>query len=135
MKGRKTWQKVSETVENVPLEVCHLFVLYCLKCQTHGKSNITNLVVKPILSSGVNMRWQVDLIDMRTCSDSTSWRSMPVLLDLGVEDCTFNWTMNVQDHFSKFIWLFALIGKHAKYVAHELNQLIHTVSVHNLSPA
>ena len=47
-----------------------------------------------LFEAHLGSRWQVDLIDLRTHPDGN-----------------FNWIMNVQDHFTKFLWLRPLTHK------------------------
>ena len=54
-------------------------------------------------------RWQIDLVDFRTCPDGE-----------------YKWICNVQDHFTKFCWLKPLKSKCAEEVAQVLYELMGT---------
>jgi hypothetical protein len=54
-------------------------------------------------------RWQIDLVDFRTCPDGD-----------------YKWICNVQDHFTKFCWLKPLKSKCAEEVAQVLYELMGT---------
>ena len=67
------------------------------------RSDISKLVVKPIISVEFNCRGQVDIVDLQP-----------------VPDQEFKWIMHYQDHLTKFSALRALKSKRAAEVAYQL---------------
>jgi transposase InsO family protein len=67
------------------------------------------LCITPIRTDRFMARWQVDLVDFRTCPDGE-----------------YKWICNVQDHFTKFCWLKPLKFKCAEEVAQVLYELMGT---------
>ena len=79
---------------NVTRPIVELFLNFSEEYQLK-RVNVKNncIIAKPIKSTQFNQRWQIDLIDFRTCPDGE-----------------FNWIMTVKDHFTKFVWLKPLEG-------------------------
>ena len=69
----------------VPRFAVETYLKQCITCQTR-KPFKQHLINKPIISLGVMVRLQVDLIDMRTRPDSLN------------PDVTYNWMLNCIDH-------------------------------------
>ncbi|XP_047488152.1 uncharacterized protein LOC125038654 [Penaeus chinensis] len=89
---------------NITKEALELFKSYCITCQKKRKQNKSaGVVVKPLLSSELNSRGQVDLVDMQ---------SLP--------QAQFKWIMVYQCHLTKFVILRALASKRAAEVAFQL---------------
>ena len=74
------------------------------------KKSQKSLVTKPVLSEEFGARGQVDLIDMRTNPDGE-----------------YNWILNYQDHFTKWIVLRPLKRKCAVEVASTLISIFYTL--------
>ena len=86
---------------NITQEAVTLFISFCEECERRrNRANSRCIVVKPIRSSDMNSRGQVDLIDMQSQPDGN-----------------FKWILNYQDHFTKFIHLRPLERKSAIDVA------------------
>jgi len=92
---------------NISRRVIEIFLCYSEEYQLKRKrSKNHGLVVKPIRSTRFNERMQIDLIDFRTLPDGE-----------------FNWILNCQDHFTKFVFLLPLKNKTAIEVAKGLIQV------------
>lgn len=89
--------------KNVTQEVIKLYLRLCEPCQKKLKSAKKGIVVKPLLSTEMNSRCQVDLIDMQSNPDGD-----------------FKFIMVYQDHLTKFVQLRALTSKRAAEVAYKL---------------
>lgn len=77
-----------------------LFLKQRVACQKKQKSVRKGLVVKPIISSEMNSRGQVDLVDMQINPD-----------------VCYKFILQYQDHLSKFVQLRPLHSKTAVEVA------------------
>lgn len=82
---------------NIRRQIIKVYLLLCQQCQLKKKVKRKGLVVRPILTSEMNSRCQVDLIDMQSELD---------------ED--FRFILNYQDHLTKFNVLRALKTKTAE---------------------
>ncbi|CAF1194249.1 unnamed protein product [Didymodactylos carnosus] len=89
----KTLCEVNSHYSWVPRRAIKIFLKHCTPCQVR-KPIKQHVVSKPIISSGVMTRLQVDLVDMRTRPDKIE------------QDVVFNWILNCIDHFSNFAGLF-----------------------------
>lgn len=97
----KMMAHIKKTYANITAEAVKIFISLCEECQCRrNKPTRANLVVKPIRSSDLNSRGQVDLIDMQSQPDGN-----------------FKWILNYQDHFTKFVHLRPLQRKCADEVA------------------
>ncbi|XP_051167059.1 KRAB-A domain-containing protein 2-like [Leptopilina boulardi] len=88
---------------NISRHIIDIYLSLCEECQLKKKTKKRGLVVRPILSSQMNSRCQVDLIDMQSEKDGE-----------------FRFILNYQDHLTKFTMLKALKTKTAKEVAYHL---------------
>ncbi|XP_064086079.1 KRAB-A domain-containing protein 2-like [Macrobrachium nipponense] len=89
---------------NITKESLDMFKSYCIVCQEKRKRpKATGVVVKPILSSDLNSRDQVDLVDMQSSLQAQ-----------------FKWIMVYQYHLRKFVILRPLTSKRAAEVAFQL---------------
>ncbi|XP_047505092.1 KRAB-A domain-containing protein 2-like [Pieris napi] len=89
--------------KNITQEVIKLYLRLCEPCQKKLKSAKKGIVVKPLVSTEMNSRCQVDLIDMQSNPDGD-----------------FKFIMVYQDHLTKFVQLRALTSKRAVEVAYKL---------------
>lgn len=96
----------------IPKVSCQSFVTCCQTCNRKRAAPKRGVVVKPIVSNGLNMRGQVNLIDFQSYSDGE-----------------YTFLMNYQDHATKFLHLRPLKSKHAKNVAEELSIIFFTFGV------
>lgn len=106
--GRETMlAEAKKCYGNVTRPIVELFLNFSEEYQLK-RVNVKNncIIAKPIKSTQFNQRWQIDLIDFRTCPDGE-----------------FNWIMTVQDHFTKFIWLKPLRHKSGLEVARGLIEI------------
>ncbi|XP_060862057.1 SCAN domain-containing protein 3-like [Metopolophium dirhodum] len=86
-----------------------IFLNLCDHCQKKGSTIKKGLVVKPILSSELNSRCQMDLIDMQAQPDGD-----------------YKFIMVYQDHLTKFVILRPLTHKRAEEVAYVLIDIFTT---------
>ncbi|GBL92082.1 KRAB-A domain-containing protein 2 [Araneus ventricosus] len=100
-------REVKTTYKNITIEMVMIYLNLCEPCQMKqsvprkGQSvPRKSLIVKPIVSSVLNSRCQVDLIDMQSQADGD-----------------FKFIMVYQDHLTKFIQLRALKTNQAEEVA------------------
>jgi hypothetical protein len=99
-KGTTFYKRVQETYGNVTRDVCKLFTDVCPHCvlaQTRKKSTAG---IRPIITSGLGKRGQVDLVD---------FQSMP--------DGIFHYLLNYIDHGVKILFSIPLASKRATSVA------------------
>ncbi|XP_025198291.1 KRAB-A domain-containing protein 2-like [Melanaphis sacchari] len=101
--------------KNITYEIVMLYLSLCIQCQTKQKAPRKGIVVKPIISSELNSRCQIDLVDMQTCKDGE-----------------YKFILNYQDHLTKFIQLRPLKSKTAEEVAHNLLHIFLTFGAPNI---
>lgn len=89
--------------KNITYETITIYLSLCRSCEMKKGTPKKGLVVRPILSSELNSRCQVDLVDMQSSPDNE-----------------FKFIMVYQDHMTKFVHLKALKSKTAVEVAHHL---------------
>ncbi|CAC5393701.1 unnamed protein product [Mytilus coruscus] len=100
----KTNKEPKKHFANISREAIRIFTTNCEQCILKRKrTEISKLVVKPIISADFNCRGQVDLVDLQS-----------------VPDNEFKWIMHYQDHLTKFSVLRALKFKRAAEVAYHL---------------
>ena len=103
---------IKKKYANITAEAVKIFISLCEECQCRrNKTTRANLVVKPIWSSDLNSRGQVNLIDMQSQPDGN-----------------FKWILNYQDHFTKFVHLRPLQRKCADEVASTLFDIFLTTN-------
>ncbi|XP_060845364.1 KRAB-A domain-containing protein 2-like [Rhopalosiphum padi] len=101
--------------KNIIYEIVMLYLSLCIQCQTKQKAPRKGIVVKPLISSELNSRCQIDLVDMQTCKDGE-----------------YKFILNYQDHLTKFIQLRPLKSKTAEEVAHNLLHIFLTFGAPNI---
>lgn len=92
--------------KNITYEVVMLYLNLCKQCQMKHSAPKKGIVVKPLVSSELNSRCQVDLIDLQSHSDGD-----------------YKFIMVYQDHLTKFVQLRPLKTKRAEEVAYHLLQI------------
>ncbi|XP_054267157.1 KRAB-A domain-containing protein 2-like [Macrosteles quadrilineatus] len=85
---------------NITREVIKIYLDMCEPCSLKKKSQSKGLVVKPIITTALNSRCQVDLIDMQSEPDGE-----------------YKFILNYQDHLTKFVVLRPLKTKTADEVS------------------
>ncbi|XP_043471318.1 KRAB-A domain-containing protein 2-like [Leptopilina heterotoma] len=95
---------------NICRKIIVKFINLCVVCEKKKNHPKKGLVVKPLLFREINLRAQVDLIDMQTCKDGD-----------------YKFILNYQDHLSKFLILRPLKTKTAEEVAHCLLDIFCTL--------
>ena len=103
--ARKTHEAANQRYSNVTRTMCELYVQFC-SCQLDSKLPGRPEQVKPIISETINVRGQVDLIDMQAYPDGK-----------------YKWLLHYQDHHDKFSYLRPMENKTAVCVARELFQI------------
>ena len=101
-----THNKTNKSFANVTKEIIQLYVNLCESCNMKKSKIRKSLVIKPILSSQMNSRCQVDLIDLQSQPDQD-----------------FKFILNYQDHLTKFCVLRPLYTKTAQEVAQEVVEI------------
>lgn len=96
-------KEINNKYNNITTEAVMLYLSLCEACQKKAKSKKKGIVIKPILTSEMNSRCQVDLIDLQTQPDNE-----------------FKFILNYQDHLTKFVVLRPLKTKTASEVAKQL---------------
>ena len=95
---------------NLTIECCRLFINFCIDCQEKKKRKVRKgLVVKPLRSSTIFDRAQIDLINFQTLPDKD-----------------FKHILTYVNHFTKFCVLTPLTSKRAEEVANALLQIFLT---------
>ncbi|XP_015600310.1 KRAB-A domain-containing protein 2-like [Cephus cinctus] len=89
--------------KNITYEVVMLYLNLCKQCQMKHSAPKKGIVVKPIVSSVLNSRCQVDLIDLQSHRDGE-----------------YKFIMVYQDDLTKFVQLRPLKTKRAKEVAYHV---------------
>ncbi|XP_043497554.1 KRAB-A domain-containing protein 2-like [Polistes fuscatus] len=95
--------------KNITYEVVMLYLNLCKQCQMKQSTPKKGIVAKPIISSELNSRCQVDLIDLQSHRDGE-----------------YKFIMVYQDYLTKFVQLRPLKTKIAKEVAYHLLQIFLT---------
>jgi len=97
-------KEVSKKYANIPRQAVELYKSLCEECQRkHKRPQVKGVVVKPILTTDLLSRCQVDLIDMQSLPSGE-----------------YKWILVYQDHFTKFVLLRPLRSKRATEVANQL---------------
>ncbi|KRY43622.1 KRAB-A domain-containing protein 2 [Trichinella britovi] len=95
---------------NVTQEACHLFLTFCEECHKKRARKLPKSpVVKPLVSTNLMSRAQVDLINFQTMPDGD-----------------FKYIMTYLNHFMKFCILSPLMLKRAEEVASKLLKIFLT---------
>ncbi|CAK9816188.1 KRAB-A domain-containing protein 2 [Anthophora plagiata] len=89
--------------KNITYEVVMLYLNLCKQCQMKHSAPKKGIVVKPMVSSELNSRCQVDLIDLQSNRNGE-----------------YKFIMVYQDHLTKFVQLRPLKTKRAEEVAHHV---------------
>ena len=96
----KMTEKLGRTTFNVSSRLVNLFLSTCAICDEKRSRPRKGVVVKPIISAGLNSRAQVDLI----CE----------------KDGEYSYVLDYQDHLTKFVSLRVFMTKRAEEVAYHL---------------
>lgn len=80
----------------IPRPIVQMFVRLCKFYSCKRPLQKKYMVVRPLLSRDINIRVQIDLIDLESTTDES-----------------FKWLLNYQDHAPKFIQLRPLKSKRA----------------------
>jgi len=100
----KTHKKIMEHYSNITMAAVKAYIANCERCAEKSKKKCTRgVVVRPILSSSLNERGQVDLVD---------FQSLP--------DGDFKFILHYKEHLTKFSIFRPLKCKKASEVAKEL---------------
>lgn len=99
----KIQAELSKKFYNISQQVVALYLGTCSTCEEKRKRPRKGIVSKPILSSDMNSRAQVDLISFESEKDGP-----------------FSYILTYQDHLTKFVTLRALKSKRAEEVAYHL---------------
>ncbi len=111
MKVEKTLANCLPMFYSPTYELCKLFIADCFVChEKHPSVPATKGAKKPILSSKFCDRIQVDLINMRAMRKRDIYGNMQ------------RWIMTVKNHLTGLVYLCALPGKKAVFVAAELEK-------------
>ncbi|KRX44246.1 KRAB-A domain-containing protein 2, partial [Trichinella sp. T9] len=107
---KKTFREAQNKWANVTQEACHLFLTFCEECHKKRARKLPkSLVVKPLVSTNLMSRAQVDLINFQTMPDGD-----------------FKYIMTYLNHFTKFCILSPLKSKRAEEVASKLLEIFLT---------
>ncbi|XP_067140873.1 KRAB-A domain-containing protein 2-like [Centruroides vittatus] len=98
--------------KNITYEVVMLYLNLCKQCQIKHSAPKKGIVVKPTISSELNSRCQVDLIDLQSHRDGE-----------------YKFIMVYKDHSTKFVQLRPLKTKTAEEVAYHLLHIFLTFGV------
>lgn len=101
--------EVNTKYKNITRDIIMLYLNSCESCQKKGSTAKKGLVVKPIISSEMNSRCQIDLIDMQAQSDGE-----------------YKFILVYQDHLTKYVLLRPLKHKRAENVAYVLLDIFTT---------
>ena len=108
----KTWNALNNNYHGITKSHVTEILKECSVCATLAISKSVP-PLKPIISSRIFERIQIDLVDMRSTPDSYA-----------VPGKMFNWILHIKDHFSKFSSLYALETKQAIGVSSKLGEWI-----------
>lgn len=102
--------KVLSSLKNryyIPKKAVEIFMSLCPTCESKKNAQRKeNIVTKPIVARGFNLRGQVDIIDFRSCPDGE-----------------FEWLLMYRDNTTEFVNLRPLKTKRAVEVASELMKI------------
>ena len=107
--GLGTLLTTKQKYANITKEIIQIYVNLCESCNLKKSKIRKSLVVKPILSSEMNSRCQVDLIDFQSEPDND-----------------YKFVLNYQDHLTKYCLLRPLYTKTANGVASEVFEIFCT---------
>jgi hypothetical protein len=111
LKAERTLAALKPQYYSATADLAKIFVDDCAICHQKNSGIVKKKGArKPIISSEFRDRFQVDLIDMRTLRRKDVYGNM------------MRWIMTVKDHSTGLIYLVALPGKSAKYIAAELEK-------------
>ena len=97
----RTYKKCKESYANITKQTIEIFLKLCYECiMKKSRNTVANHIVKPIRSTNYLNRIQIDLIDCQSYADGE-----------------YRFILNIQDHFTKYIHLYALKTKTAAEVA------------------
>jgi len=103
----KTHKKVQQIYSNMPMSAVKKVIVNCIRCvEKCKKKSVCSVVVRPITSSALNDRGQIDLIHYRTEPDGE-----------------YKWLLHYKEHLTRFSILRPLEFKKAALVARELLQI------------
>lgn len=98
--------------KNITYEVVMLYLNLCEQCQMKNNAPKKGIVVKPMVSSELNSRCQVDLIDLQSNRDGE-----------------YKFIMVYQDHLTKYVQLRPLKTKSFEEVAYHVFSIFSTFGV------
>ena len=101
-----THHKTHEFYASVTKEVIQMYINLCEPGNLKTSKVCRSLVVKPIISTDINSRYQVDLIDLQSQPDDD-----------------FKFILNYQDHLTKFVLLRPFYTKTAMEVAQQVIEI------------
>jgi hypothetical protein len=101
--------EINKKYKNITRDIIMLYLNNCESRKKKGSTAKKGLVVKPIISSEINSRCQIELIDMQAQSDGD-----------------FKFILVYQDYLTKYILLHLLKHKRAKEVAYILLDIFTT---------
>jgi len=101
--------EVNTKYKNITRDMIILYFNSCESCQKNGSTAKKGLVVKPIISSDINSRCQIGLIDMQAQSDGE-----------------YKFILVYQDPLTKYVLLRPLKYKRAEDVAYVLLDIFTT---------
>jgi len=93
--------ELNKKYKNITRESIMLYLNLCISCQKKGSTAKKGLVVKPMITNELNLRCQIDLIDMQAQPDGN-----------------YKFILVYQDHLTKFVLLRPLTHKRAEEVAY-----------------
>ena len=103
-KSRSFYERIKQRFgKSIPEKLVHIFVDSCPICTERKVAKTTSAGHKPILTSGMGVRGQVDLIDLQSCPDGS-----------------FKYLLNYQDHGIKLYESRPLTSKRNIAVAYAL---------------
>ena len=102
-KGRLLYKRCKPRYHHITEQCCDLICLDCPECLGEKEVKKPRAGFKPLITHGMNMRGQVDLVDMQSLGNDT-----------------FRFLMTYQDHAIKDVYLSNLRTKRMIEVAHNL---------------
>ena len=111
-KGLLTFKRVQPLYYHVTKVACFALCDDCPDCLKAAEVKKPRAGGTPIITQGMNQRGQVDLVDMQS-----------------LEDPTFRWMLNYQDHAIKDVYLIPLRSKRMIEVAYALVNIFKNIGV------
>ena len=109
IKGKLLYKKVQPKLHGITKQVCEAFCQHCPTCLIQQEAKKPRAGFMPMITHGMNVRGQLDLIDLQSMADGE-----------------YKYILNYQDHGIKDVFPVALKSKRVIEIAIALINIFHT---------